>query len=114
MSLFLATSFSAASCSDDDDDPAGDNSIVGTWICFADDLSLTVQFNPDKTGSLIVSEDGTSLSLTERFEYDYQPEKRDLVIIGSMLDGHYEVALAGKSLRLTNGYEGIYYQFTRK
>jgi len=110
MSLFLATSFSAVSCSDDDDDPAGNNSIVGTWTWTGEDITLTAQFNPDKTGALIVATGGRNL--TESFEYDYLPEERRMEIIGSTLEGVYEVTMTATQLRLRDS--GGYWEFSRK
>ncbi len=111
MSLFLATSLvSAVSCSDDDDDAAASDSIVGTWTWSGEDYSLTAQFNPNKTGTLIVATDGRSL--TESFEYDYQPEKRHIVIIDSTLEGEYEVTMTATQLLLRDN--GGYWEFSRK
>jgi len=113
MSLFLATSFSVASCSDDDD-PAGGNSIVGAWEQVDEDGTITVRFNSNKTGVIdYVSADGSG-SVKENFEYDYQPEERYLEIIGSELDGEYEVTLTATKIRLKNYYDGEYYELTRK
>ncbi len=115
MSLFLATSFSAASCSDDDDNPAANNSIVGAWEQTNDyGTVITVQFKSNKTGVIdFVYPDGSGSS-TENFEYDYQPEERYLEIIGSRLKGEYEVTLTATKIRLKNYYENKVYEFTRK
>lgn len=115
MSLFLATSFSAASCSDDDDDPAGNNSIVGTWGQVNDyGTIITLRFNSNKTGVIdFVYPDGSGSS-TENLEYDYQPEERYLEIIGSQLDGEYEITLTATKLRLKKYYGNTGYEFTRK
>ncbi len=110
MSLFLATSFSAVSCSDDDDDSAANDSIVGTWTWTGENITLTAQFNSDKTGALVVAADGTSI--TESFEYDYLPEERYLEIIGSELEGKYEVTMTATKLRLRDS--GGYWEFSRQ
>lgn len=113
MSLILATSFSAVSCNDDDDDLASANSIVGTWMQVNDyGTIITVQFRANKTGVIdFVYPDGSGSS-TENFEYDYLPEDRYLEIIGSSLDGVYDVTLTATKIRLSHGL--TYYEFTRK
>jgi len=115
MSLFLMTSFSAASCSDDDDDPAGDNSIVGTWGQVNDyGTVITVRFNSNKTGVIdFVYPDGSGSS-TENFEYDYLPEDRYLEVIGSQLDGEYVITLTAAKIHLKKYGENKVYEFTRK
>lgn len=112
MSLFLATSFSVASCSDDDDDNA--DSIIGTWLVIEEeDTSITVQFNSNRTGSVALKSE--MADMTERFEYVYRPEEHYLVITGSMLKGGYDVSLTKSKLILTNrSVYGDDWEFTRR
>lgn len=56
MSLLLATSFSAASCGHNDDDPAPAHSIVGTGIWSDEDFSLTAKFNSIQTEQGLLQE----------------------------------------------------------
>ena len=109
MSLFLATSLSAASCSDDDDD--NPDSIIGTWVLIEEeDTSITVQFNSNRTGSVAIKSE--TVDVTERFEYEYRPEEHYLSIIGSEFEGEYEVTLTKTKLRLTD--RSVYWEFTRR
>ncbi|MCI7306801.1 hypothetical protein [Alistipes senegalensis] len=121
LKLFLMMFVAAAmctgfvACSDDDDSPATP-SIIGTWVnsANADESSMTVTFNKNLTGTLNLKY--TSTDINEKFEYVYDSDDEVLNIIGSTLEGQYELTITVSTLRLYfySGGSRKYYEFTRK
>lgn len=116
VAAFVMCSFSA--CSDDKDDaPSTYSAIVGSWqqTNTAGTL-ITVKFNSNKTGSIKYVYPNGSGDSTENFEYDYREAERYLTIIGSQLEGYYDVTITANKLQLhyvDASNDELYYEFTR-
>ncbi len=81
-------------------------SVQGTWIMDGDwtyggfPAAISLNFYSDKTGKLTVTYKDGSGDVNENFEYDYVEADRELVIVGSSLDGKYKVTLTATKLKL--------------
>lgn len=75
---------------------------------------MTVTFNKNLTGTLNLKY--TSTDINEKFEYVYDSDDEVLNIIGSTLEGQYELTITVSTLRLYfySGGSRKYYEFTRK
>lgn len=106
MTLFLSINFIACS-NDDDDDDTSTPSIVGTWKYTDSDeeVELTLTFKSNKTGVVTVTsyEDGRQVAnQTENFEYSYNSTEEKVTIVGSELEGTYNVTITASYLMLGN------------
>lgn len=118
MLILLMMSVSMVSCgSDDDDEPDPVNPdpeetvspIVGTWKWTSGTLSLTMKFNDGDTGSVSMKDTEDNYTVTEDFEYTYDEEEDELIILGSSFEGYYNVIVTSNTLRLEFYDDGWYY-----
>ena len=108
MMTMMCISFTSCDEEEDKDISTG---IIGSWYELAEDesSSLTITFRSDKTGSMLFMSEENSLS--QNFEYEYDTENSKLFIIGSLLNGSYDIRLTATKLILSD--DDTYSEFSR-
>lgn len=115
---------SLTSCSDDpkpveeEKQPAAPSSaLIGTWVQTNDyGTVITLTFNEGGTGRINYTYPDGSGDSNENFEYDYDSVDRDLTVIGSQLNGNYDVVVTATILQLTGWTSDgrVVYEFRKR
>lgn len=116
--LCIAIAPIMTSCDKNDDDKPTTVSILGSWQQTNDyGTVITLTFNKDTSGSVLFQY-ANGDSAHEKFSYefvDYMGAERWITIIGSSLEGEFDVVLTATRLRLSYYSNGAdhYLDFTR-
>lgn len=112
LAMFVAIlSLTFTSCSDDDDNDTSitGTSLVGTWSTGskADGSILRLTFGSNSKGNLSMieydEETGKEIgSISENFEYVYDSNERELVIVGSTLEGRWDIIITASKMTMEN------------
>lgn len=120
MALMMSCCF-LTSCGDDEDEPEPENpssALIGTWTQTNDyGTVISVTFFEGGRGRINFTYSDGSGDSNENFEYDYAAIDRQLDVIGSSLEGSYEVVITATTLQLSgynyNDGDYVVYRFKK-
>ncbi len=114
LMMFCATlTLGTFTACDDDDDAPHQSGLIGNWIQTEAYSSTTISFLKNGTGKIhfeYKTSTGTD-GVNETFEYTIDKDDSYLVIIGSTLEGSYDVTVTNSVLQLVG--ESYRFELTR-